>query len=883
MKRINSILLIFIMTLSLILPTTTVVYANSEKEEIKNVVGESNIDSIFSYGNEIKEPEIVTTDGYPAFFYTSMGKWQKKNGEDWEDAEENGVFRAGTWRYKCQVMIEDNNEYGNVTELYKLDTKIEVIVDDKNWEESDTNYNDKTNASTAWVYSQEYVLDEPDNITVFDSNKYDIDTNTVRVPITSISIASAVEGGIKPYTFEKKSGPEWINVSNDGVISGTPNIVNENKNDLVILIKDSSSVNQTEEIKISVGKTEKNPEDREEIKEIKATSNIDSIPVCDNALSKPTITVESGKPAYFSYSEGNWQLKKEVNGEWNWEDVEKGTFKRGIWRFRCKINIENNGDDNAADNYKLAKNVKVKVNEDVWNSTETKYPEGTHRSYTEVYSKEYFITKSGECLVFFETNGGSYIDNIITIEGKKIDKPSDPTKDGYAFAGWYKDKELKNIFNFDKDTIKSHTTLYAKWLKYYTIDAKTSIDGKNESAGEVEGTGRYKDGDKATLKANVDSDFYFECWMEGNNKLSTELTYTFTVNKDRDIKAIVHRLIGYEVSFETYGGTNIPNQTVWTNNPYAIKPVEPKKAGYSFEGWYIDEVYTKAFDFKNKISSDIDIYAKWHKHSTINIAAKSATCKATGNISYYKCKDCNKIFKDSNGTQEITLASTIIQKVAHTPKEEVISKQKTKATLSKNGKIVRTIQEKCSVCGDLLRTKTTTEKIYYPKTIKLSKKTFKYNKKVQKPEVIVKDSNGKIIDTKYYDIKFSNKKSKKVGEYKVTIKFKGNYNGTKELKYTIKPQGTTIKKLKAGSKQFKATWNKNADQTSGYQIQFATNSKFTKNSNKELIEDNKKTSNKFKDLKAKKKYFVRIRTYKTVKGKKIYSSWSDALKVKTKK
>ena len=69
----------------------------------------------------------------------------------------------------------------------------------------------------------------------------------------------------------------------------------------------------------------------------------------------------------------------------------------------------------------------------------------------------------------------------------------------------------------------------------------------------------------------------------------------------------------------------------------------------------------------------------------------------------------------------------------------------------------------------------------------------------------------------------------------------------------------------------------------GYQIQYATNSKFTKNSSKELIEDNKKTSQKFKDLKAKKKYYVRIRTYKTVKGKKIYSDWSKSKKVTTKK
>lgn len=882
MKRINSILLIFIMTLSLILPTTTVVYADSEKNEIKDVVGESNIDSIFSYGNEIKEPEIITTDGYPAFFYTSMGKWQKKNGEDWEDAEENGVFRAGTWRYKCQVMIEDNNEYGNVTELYKLDTRINVFVDDIKWKKVDeTSYDSQTNASTAWVYSNEYKLSETENLVAFELNKYKIGSNVKYEPIKEFSVASAIEGGTRPYTFERKSGPEWIKVSSNGIISGTPTKVGTNDN-LSISVTDSA--NRKLEFELNVANTEINLNNRDTISKIIAKSDdIEKIPDFGKSLSKPTIIVESGKPAYFSELEGFWQRKKEVDGKWNWENVENGLFEEGIWRYKGRIVIDNKGiDQTAGDNYKLSSEVETVVNNELWTSEQTKYVDAVHRSYVDVYSKEYFIAEPGQVLVSFESNGGSLVEKKIIDQGTKMDKPNDPIRDGYVFDGWYKDKDFNEKFDFEKNSFLNNTTLYAKWLKIYTITAKTSLDGKESERGIVEGLGEInKEGDVVTLKAIVDNGYYFECWKEDEKVLSTDLTYKFTINKDRNIKAIVHRLIKYEVKFETDGGTNIPSQNVWNNNPYVAKPAEPGKNGCEFLGWYVDN---KIFDFKNtKINQSMIIYAKWHKHTVINIQAKSSTCKATGNISYYKCKDCNKIFKDSNGTQEITLASTITPKVAHVLKEEVISKKKTKATLSKNGKIVRTIQEKCSVCSDLLKNKTTTEKIYYPKTIKLSKKSFKYNKKVQKPEVIVKDSNGKIIDTKYYDIKFSNKKSKKVGEYKVTIKFKGNYKGTKELKYTIKPQGTTLKKLKAGSKQFKATWNKNTSQTSGYQIQFATNSKFTKNSNKELIEDNKKTSNKFKELKAKKKYFVRIRTYKTVKGKKFYSSWSETLKVKTKK
>ena len=81
MKRINSILLILIIILSLVLPMTNVVYASDEREEIDEVIGESDIDSIFIYGENVAQPTISTTVGDPAFFYIIMGKWQKKDGE----------------------------------------------------------------------------------------------------------------------------------------------------------------------------------------------------------------------------------------------------------------------------------------------------------------------------------------------------------------------------------------------------------------------------------------------------------------------------------------------------------------------------------------------------------------------------------------------------------------------------------------------------------------------------------------------------------------------------------------------------------------------------------------------------------------------------------
>ena len=883
MKRINSILIISILILNLIIPMTNVVYAADDREEIDEIIGASDdIDLIPVWGTECVNPYIeIPDEECGAYFDTDNGNWQRKEGENWTDKESSDKFRAGTWRYKCNIYIDNlGKPYPDAAKTQKLAEQIKVKVNGKDWDADKSVI--QSNNSRARVYSKEYIIDEPEDLTVYDSNELDIGTNIADIPITQYSIASCVEGGTKPYAFSKKSGPDWVKVSNDGLISGTPTQVGTNQN-LIVLIKDSS--NREKELKISVANTEINLNNRETISEVTATSNIDSIAKFGESLSnKPTITVSNTSPAYFKYSKGVWQKKNENTGKWD-NTSGLGNFEEGIWRFTCDVCIDNEGDmPNAGDIYKLANNIKVRVDGKEWKVDKTDYIEEDHRSVAKVYSPEYYLTEPNRYIVEFDSNGGSFVKNDIVFKGKNVTKPENPTKDGYAFASWFKDKELKNEFNFEEDTISAHTTLYAKWLTYYTIFAKTSLAGTEAERGTVEGIGKYKEGDKVTLKAKVADGCYFESWNEDNKVLSNNEIYTFTVTKDRNIKAIVQQLIDYEVKFETNGGTSIPKQTIWTNNPYVIKPSNPKKEGNVFEGWYVDKAFSKVFDFKNtKIEKNTIIYAKWHKHTVTNVAAKSATCKTTGNVSYYKCNVCGKIFKDSNGSQEITLASTITPKIAHNQKEEVISKEKTKATLSKDGKIVRKIQTKCTLCGDILSTKTTTEKIYYPKTIKLSKTTFKYNKKVQLPTVKVKDSKGNVINESNYTISYSNKKSKKVGEYTVTVKFKGNYKGEKKLKYTIKPQGTILKKLKAGSEQFKASWNKNTDQTTGYQIQYATNDKFTKNSKKELIENNKKTSQKFKDLKAKKKYYVRIRTYKTVKGKKIYSSWSETLKVKTKK
>ena len=168
----------------------------------------------------------------------------------------------------------------------------------------------------------------------------------------------------------------------------------------------------------------------------------------------------------------------------------------------------------------------------------------------------------------------------------------------------------------------------------------------------------------------------------------------------------------------------------------------------------------------------------------------------------------------------------------------------------------------------------------YPQLEKTSVKNAVYSGKAVKPAVIIKTAQGKKLSKKYYSVTYKN--NKKIGKGKAIIKFRNGYTGTVTKSFKINPKATKIKKAIAGKKQIKATYNKTSNVT-GYQIQVASNKKFTKNKKTVTVKGAKKTSATVKKLKAGKKYYVRVRTYKTVKGKKYYSSWTKIKTVMPKK
>lgn len=247
-------------------------------------------------------------------------------------------------------------------------------------------------------------------------------------------------------------------------------------------------------------------------------------------------------------------------------------------------------------------------------------------------------------------------------------------------------------------------------------------------------------------------------------------------------------------------------------------------------------------------------------HSYLEQITTQATCTQKG-IKTFTCKNCGE-----SHTEELPLAN-------HNNQTQI-----QQASPGKNGSIAN----KCSVCGKV----SASQPIMAPAAVSLSKTSVIYNGKARNVTVTVKDTVGKVIPAANYSVGISNNTN--VGEAVVTVTFKGNYSGSMKNTFRILPKGTAISKATAKSKGFALKWKKQSNQTTGYEIQYSTNSKFKGKTTKIVkVKKNKTTSKNISRLKARKRYYVRIRTYKAVKinGKNImlYSGWSKVKKVTTKK
>ena len=157
-----------------------------------------------------------------------------------------------------------------------------------------------------------------------------------------------------------------------------------------------------------------------------------------------------------------------------------------------------------------------------------------------------------------------------------------------------------------------------------------------------------------------------------------------------------------------------------------------------------------------------------------------------------------------------------------------------------------------------------------------------YNGSDKEPGVSIQDASGNdLTEDVDYTLDYYNNLT--VGKATVIVSGKGKYAGViAGVKFTIKPKTVTVKSVKkASSRKLNVVWASHKTQTTGFQVRYATTKKFKSGTYKTVTLTSKSaTSKALTKLKAGKTYYVKVRAYKTVDGKKIYSSWSKVKSAK---
>ncbi len=179
------------------------------------------------------------------------------------------------------------------------------------------------------------------------------------------------------------------------------------------------------------------------------------------------------------------------------------------------------------------------------------------------------VVRSSNCVVTFETNGGSPLEDVLVYVGERIPEPTSPVRAGYTLEGWYSDIFLQNRWDFKNDIAQGNITLYAKWVERDPAPVVEPDNSRGVAAFAV---------------------FLIP--------LLFLLLVFFLFCKKR-------------VKFDSCGGSPVEMQKLRKGALVSI-PTAPVKPNAQFDGWYSNRALTNEWDFeRNTVKKNITLYARW--------------------------------------------------------------------------------------------------------------------------------------------------------------------------------------------------------------------------------------------------------------------------------
>ena len=449
----------------------------------------------------------------------------------------------------------------------------------------------------------------------------------------------------------------------------------------------------------------------------------------------------------------------------------------------------------------------------------------------------------------------------------------------------------------------AHQHTFGSWK--ITKAPTCTTDGEQKRSCTSKDCGHYTE--TATIPAKGHS---YKITSEANPCTGGKVTYTCSKCGDsytEDVAAQGHKYVDTVVAPTcTTGGYTLHTCSVCKKS---YKDNETQPTGHKYITNTV-EATCEADGYTEKKCSNCDYYTKTiipkkgHTPSSEWTVIKQTTCAEAGEQVRY-CTTCNKIIERKS-----------IDKLAHTPAYEwIITKQ---PTCAESGEQVRycticgevaekqeitklphtssdwiidkeaapgiagSMHTECTVCHERLETATipALARIDISEAdATLSTSIYEYDGGYMKPGVVVKLNDTLLVAGKDYTVSYIN--NKKVGTATVIVNGIVQYTGSISKTFTINPASQNIQKLETRYGGFFVDWAQKGSAT-GYEIQYATNSKF-RGAKKVTVTNNKTDKKTISKLSGKKKYYVRVRSYTTVKGKKYYGAWSSTKSVTTKK
>jgi len=234
-------------------------------------------------------------------------------------------------------------------------------------------------------------------------------------------------------------------------------------------------------------------------------------------------------------------------------------------------------------------------------------------------------------VIRFNPNGGSAVvpNQSIPFGQKGTEAAEIPTKTGHTFAGWYKEAEFINQWNFNTDIVIRNVTLYARWTaNTYTVSFNT--DGGSAVTGQ---TIAY-DNKVVSPPAPTKPGYTFAGWYT-DSSLSTPWNFGTGLVKGSMTLYAKWTANSYTVSFNADGGSAVAAQTIAYDDK-VVSPPAPVKPGYTFAGWYTDSSLTTPWNFgTGLVKGSMTLYAKWTANSyTVSFNADGGSAVTGQTVSY---------------------------------------------------------------------------------------------------------------------------------------------------------------------------------------------------------------------------------------------------------